>query len=60
MATKQKIVSFKTGEEFDVNFKYLDKGWVVKQMIPEYVGIASGSITTSIRGNIIVLLEKED
>ncbi len=59
MATKQKIISFNAGDEYTINNQYLEKGWVVKQMVAEHI-TTTGDFSHTDKGKIVVLLEKEE
>ena len=61
MTTKQKLVSIYAGNETFINDTYLEKGWVVKQMVAENVSSCGANVFASnYNGKIVYLLEKTE
>jgi len=59
MAIKQKVVSIAAEQVRAIN-EFLDNGWLVKQMIAEYVSTANPNYGNNEKGKIVFLLEKDE
>jgi len=59
MAIKQKVISIQAEDVRSVN-QFLDTGWLVKQMISEYVSSKTGGFSENMKGKIVFLLEKDE
>jgi hypothetical protein len=60
--TKHKVVSATAGDDSKIN-EYLDKGWLVKQMVAEVVSVSASQNTYNtpeLKGKIVYLLERTE